>query len=237
MKRFLWVVGVAAALARAEEPAPAADPRLFAEPSADASPTPFACTVETLSSGARCVFESRAERAADAGRQAVENAQVAARLVDGLCARAARHPHEPIPDPDVLATCKRSLSQKAMACGADGARPVLDADGRFGPEFRTCYSAMSEALARVRTMAGSSGPCCRCLAAARCVASGERCNQEALTRTLDGEAARCAAERCGEACGAQIPAPAAAPPAPRAERPASAPCFDPNRLERPCAWY
>jgi hypothetical protein len=234
MRGLLLVTALAAALARAEEPAPAADPRLFAEPSADSSPTPYACNVETLSSGARCIFESLAPQASDPRRQAVENAQAAARLADALCAKAARHPQEPIPDADVLASCKRTFVEKAMGCGADGTRPILDEGGRFGPEFRVCYSAMSEALARARTMAGSSGPCCRCLVAAKCAASGERCNEETMMRTLEGAAARCAAESCREACRAHLPAPATASPARMPVVDPPSPCFDPLRLEAPC---
>jgi len=240
MKRLLVLAGLGAALARAEDPVPAADPRLFAEPSADTSPTPYACTAETLAAGAKCIFESQAGPAADAARQAIENAQAAARLADGLCAKAARHPQEPIPDPEVLAACKRMFTERAMGCGADGTRPLVDSAGRFGEEFRVCYSAMGQVLARARTMAASSGPCCRCLVAARCIASGERCNQDALERTLEGPAARCAAESCADACRAQIPVSpgaagppsiAAPPPGPPMRAP---PCIQLNAQERPC---
>lgn len=243
MRRLLVVVALGATLATAEEPVPAADPRLYAEPSADASPTPYACTVETLGSGARCIFESQAVPASDASRHAVENAQAAAKLADALCAKAARHPQEPIPDPDVLAACKRAFAEKAMACGAEGGRPLLDGGGRFGREFRVCYSAMSEALARARTMTGSSGPCCRCLVAARCAASGERCNQESMMRTLEGPAARCAAESCAEACRAHLPVPPAPPGAPSIAAPPPGPemrdppCVQLSAREKPCVTH
>lgn len=235
MNRLLVVAALGASLARAGEPPPAADPRLYAEPSTDGSPTPYACTVETLSSGARCIFESQAPPAADPARQAVENAQAAVRLADALCAKAARHPQEPVPDPDVLAACRRAFVEKAMGCGADGTRAILDDGGRFGPELRLCYAAMSEALARARTMATSSGACCRCLVAARCTTSGVRCNEEATRRLLDGAVARCAFESCEEACRGRLPAaaPAAATPA-RPPPEAAAPCFDPERQEKPC---
>ncbi len=241
--RFGVVVAaaLAAAAARAEEPVPAPDPRLYAEPRADDSPTPFACTAETLAGGAKCVFESTAPSAADPARQAVENAAAAAKLADPLCRKAARHPLEPIPDPDVLAACKRGFAGRAMVCGTDGARAVLDAEGRFGPEFRLCYAALSEVLARARTMSGSSAPCCRCLVAERC-ASAERCNEDALAKLLDGAAARCAEERCRDACRAYVPLPpatpgppsiAAPPPGPDVWRRSPAHCGDSK--EFPCA--
>jgi hypothetical protein len=191
---------LAAAVARGEEPRSAADPRLYAEPRADESPTPFACTVETLAAGSSCVFESAAPRAADPARQAVENAATAAKLADRLCPGASRHPDDPIPDPDVLAACKRSFAEKAMACGADGTRAVLDADGRFGGEFRTCYAALSGVLSRALTTARAAAPCCRCLVSEKCAPSADRCTGDALSRLLDGAAARCAEERCRDAC-------------------------------------
>jgi hypothetical protein len=241
MRTMLALAAMLCALAaHAEEPASAADPRLYAEPTADASATPFACTVQTLGAGARCMFESQAPAAGDAARQAVENAAAAAKLGDALCAKAARHPEDPVADPDVLAACKRSFAEKAMACGADGTRPLLDAEGRFAPEQRICYAALSDALARARTLASTAAPCCRCLAASGCVASGERCVAEARTRILGGAAAACASERCAEACSARIPA-AAPPPEPRPERPARnrspSPCFDPLAPETPCVAY
>jgi hypothetical protein len=228
----------AAAVAEAEESMSSADPRLFAEPRADESPTPYACTADTLVSGTRCYFESTAPAAADPARQAVENAATAARLADRACQHAARHPLDPIPDPEVLAWCKRTFAEKAAACGADGSRPVLDGEGRFGGEFRLCYAALSEVLARAQTTARTSAPCCRCLVAEKCAASADRCNADALSRLLDGAAARCAEERCRDACRALVPAP---PPRQETSRTAPpkgpAPCFDPLRPEMPCAYY
>ncbi len=194
---------LAAAVARGAEP----DPRLYAEPRADDSPTPYACTVETLSAGARCVFESTAPPAQDRARQAIENAEAAGRLADRLCAEAARHPLDPIPDPDALAACRRAFAEKANVCGTDGTRAVLDAEGRVAPESRLCYAALSGVLARARTIAGASAPCCRCLVSARCAASADRCNANALARPLDDATARCADERCRDACRTFTPFP------------------------------
>jgi hypothetical protein len=237
MSRLLLLAALAAlaaAAARAEEPVLSPDPRLFAEPTVDASPTPYACTVESLAAGTRCVFESEAGPAPEPVRQAVDNARAAAKLAASLCAAATRHPQEPIPDPEVLAACERAFTEKATACGADGARPLLDEGGRFAKEFRLCYAAMAEILARARLMAASSGPCCRCLLAARCVASAARCNAQPFAAGAGGA---CAVDSCREACGAFLPA--APPPQPEVTRARPGldppvPCSDPLRLEAPC---
>ena len=235
---FVAAALAAAAVARADESMSSADPRLFAEPRADESPSPYACTVDTLVSGTKCFFESTAPAAADPARQAVENAAAAARLADRACQHAARHPLEPIPDPEALASCKRSFAEKAAACGVDGSRPVLDAEGRFGGEFRLCYAALSEVLARAQTSARTSAPCCRCLVAEKCAASADRCSADGSTRLLDPAAARCAEERCRDTCRALVPA-AAPPPETAGKAPprGPAPCFDPLRPEMPCAYY
>src|SRR5512139_2435452 len=225
---FVVAVLAVAAIARAEESMSSADPRLFAEPRADESPSPYACTADTLVSGAKCFFESTAPAAADPARQAAENAATAAKLGDRACQHAARHPLDPIPDPDVLAWCKRTFSEKAASCGTEGTRPVLDAEGRFGGEFRLCYAALSEVLARAQTSARTSAPCCRCLVAEKCARSAARCNADAVSKLLDAPAARCAEERCRDACRALVPAASPAPETARGAPPKGPPpCFDP----------
>jgi hypothetical protein len=253
---ILTAVLAAAPLARGQEPKSAADPRLYAEPSADTSATGWACTAETLETGAECVFESQAGPAADPARQAIENAAAAARLGERLCRDASRHPWDPIPDPDVLAACRRIFAENAMACGAHGERALLDEAGRFGAEFRVCYAAMGEALSRARTMSRTSARCCRCLVGNKCLAAADRCNADAISRLLAGATAACAAERCPEACDARIPwdgggaqptpaRPAEPPPSPPVSRfppppetyfAPTSPCFDPIRMEQPCVW-
>jgi len=198
------------------------DPRLYAPPSADQSPTTFACTVETLAAGKSCVFEGQALPAADATRQAQENGKAAAALGNQLCARAARLAAEPRADPDVLAACQRSFVEKAAGCAADGSAPLLDAEGRFGSGARACYAAMSGVLARARFMAAATGACCRCLVAAGCARSGEQCNR-GLAAGEGGGA--CLARKCPEACGAFTPgAPGHEPET--SPRPASTPPLD-----------
>ena len=52
----LTLLALLGAAAAAQQP----DPHLYAPPSADRSPTSYACTVETLLTGADCVFEGQA---------------------------------------------------------------------------------------------------------------------------------------------------------------------------------
>lgn len=214
MQAFRLLALAALALpAAAQQP----DPRLYAPPSADQSPTTFACTVETLAAGKDCVFEGQALPAADATRQAQENGKAAAALGNQLCARAARQASEPRADPAVLAACQRSFVERAAGCAADGSAPLLDAEGRFGAGARACYAAMSGVLARARFMAAATGACCRCLVAAGCSRSGEQCNRSLAAGESGGA---CLARKCPEACGAFAPGAPGPDPGP-ATRPAS----------------
>jgi hypothetical protein len=208
-----------AAVAGAQEP----DPRLYAPPSADRSPTSFACTVETLLTGAACVFEGQAPPAADAGKQAEENGRTAAALGNRACARASKLASEARADEAVLAACHREFAQSAAGCAAEGSAPLLDAEGRFGAGARPCYAAMAGVLAKARLMAAATGACCRCLASGGCAPGGERCNRGLASGALGPTT--CMAARCGDVCRAFLPVespPAAAlarePAAPSAER-------------------
>jgi hypothetical protein len=183
---------------------PAADPRLYAPPAAREAATAFACTAETLVSGADCILESDAPLSADPAAQLRDNAALAAAMATWACAAAAREPSQPAPDPDVKARCEKAFRERALGCGADGARALLDVRGRFAPEARLCYSALGEALAQARSMASMSAPCCRCLAAARCAELG-RCHRELLSGSPDGRTAACLRASCAEECRSFLP--------------------------------
>jgi hypothetical protein len=208
---MLALLGAAAAAA-AQQP----DPRLYAPPSPDRSPSAFACTVDTLLAGADCVFEGQAPAAPDARRQAEENGRAAAALGNRACARAAKLASEPRADPDVLAACHREFARKAAGCAADGSAPLLDADGRFGNGARACYAAMADVLAKARLMAAATGACCRCLVSGGCTRNGEECNRGLASGSLGPS--RCMAAKCGDVCRAFVPAEAPAGP-PRSEAP------------------
>jgi len=107
------------------------------------------------------------------------------------------------PDPMVLSACRREFEERAAGCAADGSAPLQDAEGRFGAAARPCYSSLSQVLARARTMAATTGACCRCLAGAGCARSGEACN-----RTLasgGGGPQACMARSCALECRAFLP--------------------------------
>jgi hypothetical protein len=236
------LIAIALSAGGVPEIAPAADPRLFADPSAQATPSDYACTAETLAADRPCTFESDAAPAADPARQADANVEAALRIGDALCPRAARHPLDRGPDPEALRLCKKAFAERAGACAGDGALPLLDAQGRFAPGSRGCYMALSEALGKTRTVISASIVCCRCLAASKCPGAGERCNEDALSHLLSGAALACAQQSCADACKARIPVPPAAAPPPATQVPpppppfgtTGAPCLDSNRLEIPC---
>lgn len=203
----LTLLALLGATAAAQQP----DPHLYAPPSADRSPTSYACTVETLLTGADCVFEGQAPPAADARKQAAENGRAAADLGNRACARAAKLASEPRADADVLAACHREFAQRASGCAADGSAPLLDAEGRFGAGARACYAAMADVLAKARLMAAATGACCRCLVSGGCARRGEECNRGLASGAL--APGRCMATKCGDVCRAFLPA-EPAPPGP-----------------------
>ncbi len=226
----LLLGGGAAARAQVPNVPPAADPRLYAPPSTNQGATAFACSVETLVSSAECILESAAAAAADAKAQARDNQALAASLSGWACAFAARAPGEPAPDREVLARCEKAFKERALSCGADGARPLLDGRGLFAPEARSCYAGLSEVLAQTRTMAFTSAPCCRCLAAAGCPDAG-RCNRDLTSGPLPARLAACLKERCGEACRSFRADP---PPAGEPAKPGPPPPWNPFHPEHEC---
>lgn len=209
----------AGAPARAQvlHPPPAADPRLYAPPSARPEASGFACSAETLVSGVDCIMESDAPAATATAAQAQDNRAVAAALATWACAAVSRPTPEATADPSVQAQCERAFKERALECGAAGARPLLDAQGRFAPEARACYAALGLVLAAARTQAAVTVPCCRCLAAARCLEAA-RCNGDLLSWPLPARAAACLREACPTACRSfqPDPGPAADGPGPKA---------------------
>lgn len=229
------MVLLAAAVARAEapRPPPAADPRLYAPPSVREEATGFACSVETLVSGAACVLESDAPASTDTAAQAKDNEALAASLSGWACTFAARALGDPAADRDVMAPCEKAFKAQALGCGADGARALLDGRGLFAPEARRCYAALGDVLATTRTMAALTVPCCRCLAAARCF-DADRCHRDLLGGAVPARAAACLGASCATACRSFLPDPAPAPAKPAATEPLRPFCPEPRHLERRC---
>lgn len=191
-----------------------------AEPATD-----FACTVETLVSGAECFLESSAAAAPDRAREARANTRRVSALADRVCPRAARRRPGAPPDPDVVALCKRAFAEEAPRCDAGGVRPLLDAQGRFAPEAGRCYAALVQAVSRSRTATASSARCCRCLHEARCVSSFQACAEDPIAEAAGAGA--CLADACAAACATFRPVPPPPEPQPTAgqaePRPGEAP--------------
>jgi hypothetical protein len=237
--RCLFVVAalVACAAARAgwdRPPPPVADPRLGAPPQADPSPTGWACNLDTLVSGESCVFEADPPGLADPPRQAAENVAGVVALAPVACARAARRPADPRPEPGAVALCRREFEERARTCNVDGGA-VLDTTGHFAARGRACYGRLQEVLTRARFLAAAAGPCCACAVENGCAASAEACHRAAAGFTLERPA--CVERACAQACQAFLPIPEPSlppsplppgfpeppPPPPPAARPAAQP--------------
>lgn len=211
----------ALALAWDPPPPPAADPYLTAPPTSNLDPTAYACTAETLVSGKDCIFEGEPSAALPAD---------AAKLAQGLCARAARRAAVAAPDPAVLAICRRDVESTARSCLGD--QPAVDREDRFLPAARACYAAIQATLAGVNFMAAVTSECCRCASESGCAASAEACNRAAARGRL--ERAACVIERCMEPCKSLLPSkgsePESAPlPAPGSTRPVDLPAAKSQR--------
>lgn len=212
---LMLVLAAAPVRAQVPHPPPAADPRLYAPPSTRQDATAFACSAETLVSGADCILESESPAAAPSAAQEKDNLALAASLSAWACAAVARPPAAASADRDVQAQCEKAFKERALGCGAGGVRPLLDAQGRFAPEARACYAELGVVLASTRTQAAVTVPCCRCLAASRCLEAG-RCNADLLSGPLPAVAAACLRDACPAACRSFRP-----DPGPPAEKPAS----------------
>lgn len=171
------------------------------------APTAFACSLDSLVSGAECVFEGDAEELAAPWS--------VARFATALCTLATRRPGRAHPDAVVQQVCEAEVARSVAVC-TDEPGKLLDGAGRFLPSARECYGVVGDALARARTLAATLGPCCRCLEGARC-AEVRACVEGGLGQTLSPSAAKCAAGKCSALCDPYL-APGA-PPAPRPPEP------------------
>lgn len=222
-------IALAAATARAEGPAPQADAPVRSPD--ELAPTGFGCTVETLVSGAQCVFEGAEPPAGSKPAPGTAPRWSPAALATRVCAAAARPIGEARPDPEVAATCEGEVLAALRRCALPG-DPLLDAAGLFVPSARACYAAVGDATAGARTRLAATAPCCRCLAEHRCAAA-RACLKDGAAAALGAKGLACAARSCEQACGAALPPPAepsgpreptglpAPPRTPRFDRPAS----------------
>jgi hypothetical protein len=118
---------------------------LEAPPVADESPTAWSCTADTLRSGKECVFEAELTAGQPNKDQAASNVRTIQELGRTLCAEAARA-GEGKPDRNLAANCEKKYAAAAERCDLGGSVPIVDSKGRFAPEARACYRAISGVL-------------------------------------------------------------------------------------------
>lgn len=194
------------------------DPSFRAKPQADESATGWACTAQTLldDSDSFCAFESSAKVAKDIPKQVSDNLAVVGALANGACASAARLAGEPQPDKVLADVCTRDFKAAAQRC-ANAGYPLVDSEGRFAESAQECYREMAEVLRKVRLMASISARCCRCMAAARCGESADRCNRALTSPTPQLPA--CAPAKCEAACSHFVEPASQVEPEPRSPPP------------------
>jgi hypothetical protein len=163
--------------------------RLFDPPRADNSPTAFACTSETLASGAECVFEGKVD-ASNAAEAPARLRGMASATCDAALKSAAADDAKVLRD-----GCMARVQAAADRCAPQGA--VVDSAGRFTSQGKSCYRALSEARNQSASLANAAPNCCECLARNHCAGAGEGCVASAARSNLK---ASCGSDACDAAC-------------------------------------
>jgi hypothetical protein len=157
---------------------------------ADPAPSSFACSVTTLLSGQRCVFDGDPGASAEAN-QGQKNVATAAALASTLCEEAVRGTTSA---KDVLRhQCRERVDQASRRCQAGG-KALLDASGRFTDDGRECYRALQDAQVSVQMAAAEVVPCCECLVHSGCARSVDAC-----AASKPSAAGKCATS-CSDVC-------------------------------------
>lgn len=224
MGAFLLLL--AAPWARGEDPRPGPP----VEPTDD-SPTPFACSAETLLSGAQCTLEFVPAKATDTAAMAEKNIRLVSALGLRLCPKVSRLRDEEKADSDLQKYCAARFETAAAAnCTLEGGGVVLDGAGNFAVGSFACYSALAQVLSRTRTMAALTFRCCRCAAKA-CKLTQTQCNDRMVRGAASDATAECARTQCADECET-TPGLAARLPPPPSDAPRT--MFEPPRpYERP----
>lgn len=182
---------------------------LGAPPQANAAPTAWACSVETLKSGRECVFESEVTDSTDVHAQAASNVRALRDIGHALCLQAARPPSGAAADKNLVEQCERKYTEASEdACGLEGKAPIIDTKGRFAPAARTCYRKLSEVLQEITTMATVASACCRCAEQRGCPGAGASCHENVSHQELGPTALACLSNQCGGACEMVVSNPA-----------------------------
>jgi hypothetical protein len=187
----------------------------------DERPTHYACTLERLFRGERCTYEFEPVPGAPSDSTARENSHEAGSAASS-CIEAATPLNDSRPDATLRKMCEEDVARIALdECSLQGRMPIVDAEGRVAAAASGCAEQLGHALARTRTMAGLSLPCCRCLAQSRCSVSAQQCNREVVDFSPGDALRSCLAASCQDACPSARREPAEPPPAPARTRRAS----------------
>ncbi|EPX61988.1 hypothetical protein D187_009891 [Cystobacter fuscus DSM 2262] len=179
---------------------------LGAPPQANALPTAWACTVDTLRAGRECIFESEVSSSSNVKEQASGNVRTLTDIGHALCTQAARPSSGLAPDKDLVAQCERRYSEAAQDfCGLEGKVPIIDAKGRFAPAARACYRQLSLVLQDISTMATVASACCQCAQKRGCPGAGNSCHENVSQQKLGASALACLSNQCGSACELTMP--------------------------------
>ena len=180
----------------------------------DASPTPFACTLEKLLLGERCILEVEPKATRDGPAQTQQNIAWAGGAAARPCAAAAVGPGEKRADQTLRLACEKDVAALAInACGLDGRAALQDEAGRLGVAGRGCAEELQRVIARTRAQAAVGLACCRCLASSHCGPPLLQCASELAELAPGAGVAKCLG-RCPDACAfARPPAPEEAPAA------------------------
>ncbi len=161
-------------------------------------PTAWACTQKTLVDDVPCTVEGKSAPQApskDAGKEQQRQAKL---LADDACKAIARS-GEPDEDRGLMNVCSARMTVAVKKCGGDGARRLLDDEGRFNPGHTRCYGALAAVVRDMTSLAESSSTCCDCIAD-RCGGDAEKCVERMGANAKPDTSAQCLTSTCSAEC-------------------------------------
>ena len=179
-------------------PASASAPPAPTSSAAPVAPTAWACTMKTLVDDVPCTVEGKSAAQApskDAGKEQQRQAKLVA---DDAC-RALARSGEPDEDRGLLSVCNARMALAVKKCGGDGARRLLDDDGRFNPGHTRCYGALAAVVRDVSSLAETASTCCECVAD-RCGGNAEKCVERMGANAKPDASAQCLTSTCSAEC-------------------------------------
>lgn len=192
-------------------PAFAESVRLFDPPHKDDSPTAFACTAQTLASGAQCTFEGQPGASATASANRERLVAMVPDACQAVVGQAGAGDASALKE-----SCRARLEAAAGSCVREGA--LLDAQGRFTTQGKSCYRALAEARVQAESLANAAPTCCQCLAEHHCAGAGSSCVSMAARAQL---AVSCETDACMASCAELVsnaPVTASSPSSARGKR-------------------